>query len=54
MTSPLITNEQEYEAIIEAIELLLGAESGTAEATELEVLVKLIDDYNDIHYPING
>lgn len=54
MTRPPITNEQEYEAIIEAIELLLEAEPGTAEATELEVLAKLIDDYDDIYYPING
>jgi HTH-type transcriptional regulator/antitoxin HigA len=53
MTKPSIKNELEYQAILDAIELLLEAEPGTPEAAELEALTKLVDAYDDIHYPIN-
>lgn len=52
MAKPSIKNEQEYLAILDAIELLLEAEPETPEAAELEVLTKLIDEYDDIYYPI--
>lgn len=45
-----ITNEQEHAAVLDAIEMLLEAEPGTAEATKLAELTKLIDEYEDIHY----
>jgi HTH-type transcriptional regulator/antitoxin HigA len=49
----VITNDQEHEAALQAIELLLGAEPGTPEWDEFERLSKLIDEYEDIWYPIN-
>ena len=48
-----ITNEQEYTAILEAIELLLESEPGTTDAAELEALSILVEQYEDIHYPID-
>jgi HTH-type transcriptional regulator/antitoxin HigA len=53
MTSkPSIQNEQEYQAALEAIEQLLEAEPGTPEGEEFSALAKLIEEYDDIHYPI--
>lgn len=48
-----ITNDQEHAAILDAIELLLEAEPGTPEGAEFAELTKLVDDYEDIHYPMN-
>lgn len=54
MTRASIKNEQEYEAALEAIEQRLDAEPGTPEGEEFETLAKLIEEYDDIHYPIKG
>ena len=51
---PSIKNEQEYEAALEAIERLIEAEPGTPEGEKFEVLAKMIEEYDDIHYPIKG
>lgn len=52
MTRSPITNDQEHAAILDAIELLLEAEPGTPEGTEFAELTKLVDDYEDINYPM--
>ena len=52
MAIPSIKNELEYLAILDTIELLHAAETVTPEEAELEALTKLIDEYDDIYYPI--
>lgn len=53
MTIKSIKNDQEHAAALEAIEILLEAHPGTPEGNEFERLTKLIDEYEDIRYPIN-
>lgn len=52
MATPPISNEQEYAAVLARIELLLEAEPGTPEGDQFDELVQLIEEYEDIHYPI--
>lgn len=52
MSRPPIANDEELEAVLSAIELLLEAEPGTPEDNELQALSKLVADYEDIHYPL--
>ena len=47
-----ITNEQEHAAALEAIERLFEAEPGTPEGAELDELITLVEEYEDIHYPM--
>ena len=47
-----IKNEQEYKSALEAIEQLLESEPGTSQGAEFEVLARLIEEYEDIHYPL--
>ncbi len=49
---PSIKNEQEYEAALEAIELLLDAEPGTPEGERFEELAEMIRQYDDIHHQL--
>ncbi|MFC3022705.1 hypothetical protein ACFODT_02515 [Vibrio zhugei] len=51
-TRPSIKNEQEYKSALEAIEQLLESEPGTPQGAEFEVLARLIEEYEDIHYPL--
>lgn len=48
------SNEQEYEAALEAIERLIEAEPGTPEGEKFEVLAKMIEEYDDIYHRFNG
>lgn len=47
-----IRNEEDYTAAMARIDELWGAESGTAEGDELEVLALLVGKYEDEHYPM--
>ncbi len=47
-----IRTEQDYDAALEAIEAVWGAEPGTAEADRLEVLALLVKNYEERHHPI--
>ena len=51
-TRPSIKNEQEYQSALEAIEQLLESDPGTPQGVEFEVLARLIEEYEDIHYPL--
>ena len=53
MAQSPITNDQEHAAVLDRIELLLEAEPGTPEGAELDELTKLLDEYEDIHYPMS-
>lgn len=52
MATPPISNEQEHAVVLARIELLLGAKPGTPEGNEFDELVQLIEEYEDIHYPL--
>ncbi|GAA0679793.1 hypothetical protein [Rheinheimera tangshanensis] len=47
-----IKNEQEHQAALEAIEQLLESEPGTRQGAEFERLARMIEEYEDIHYPL--
>jgi HTH-type transcriptional regulator/antitoxin HigA len=47
-----IKTETDYEAALKEIEQLFNVEPGTAEGDRLEVLVTLVEAYEEEHYPI--
>ena len=47
-----IKTEKEYEVALKEIENLFDAEPGTPDGDRLEVLVALVEVYEDEHYPI--
>jgi len=52
MTIKSIKNETDYHKALERLELIFNSKKGTLEGNELEVLTKLIDEYENEHYPI--
>ena len=48
----LIMTEADYDNALAIIDGLMGAEDGTEDAKRLEYWVKLIEIYEDEHYPI--
>lgn len=47
-----IRTEADYEAALEGIERLWGASFGSPEGDELDILVTLVEVYEEMHYPI--
>jgi HTH-type transcriptional regulator/antitoxin HigA len=47
-----IRTEADYQAVLDEIERLLDAKSGTSEADRLEILTTLVEAYEEKHYPI--
>lgn len=47
-----IRNDADLDRAFDRMETLWGAEDGTPEADELEILAILIERYEDEHYPI--
>ena len=52
MEPKIIKNEAEYEAALEQLDLLMDAESGSAEADSLELWATLIDLYEQQAHPV--
>jgi len=48
----VLKNEDEYDIALERTIEIFHAEKGTPEFDELEVLLLLVKDYEDRHYPI--
>ena len=48
-----IKTEADYEKALSVVDDIFDAEEGTSEAHLLDELCKLIEDYEDKHYPIN-
>jgi len=48
-----VRTEAEHDAAVARITQLMGAEAGSPESDELEVLVTLVDAYETKHFPIN-
>lgn len=49
-----IRNDEDLQAAFKRLELIFQAEAGTPEADEMEVLVTLIEVYENKHYPIGA
>ena len=49
-----VRTEANYDAAPGAIDSLMGAQSGTPDADRLEVLVTLVEAYEDRHWPVNA
>jgi HTH-type transcriptional regulator/antitoxin HigA len=47
-----IRTEADYEAALQEVERLWGAEPGTPDGDRFEVLFTLVESYEDQHYPI--
>ena len=47
-----IRTEADYQVVLDEIERLLDAKSGTSEADRLEILTTLVEAYEEKHYPI--
>jgi HTH-type transcriptional regulator/antitoxin HigA len=47
-----IKTEDDYQVALKRLEVVFDAEPNTPEGDELEVLSVLIDNYENIHYPI--
>ncbi len=47
-----IKTEKDYDLALERVNTLFDAEPNTVEADELDILVTLIEKYEQIHYPI--
>ena len=47
-----IRNEADHTAALEEIDTLWGSPSGTPEGDKLDVLITLVDRYEDEHFPI--
>jgi len=47
-----IKTEADYDAALERIELLMDAEMDSPEGDELDILVTLVEAYEDKHHPI--
>jgi len=52
MTIKLIKTEEDYNEALARLDLIFDAKMGSPEGDELELLGLLIDNYENIHYPI--
>ncbi len=48
-----IKTETDYQQALQRLEVIFDARPGTAEGDELEILSILIDQYEQLHFPIN-
>lgn len=53
MLNRLIKTEKDYNLVLSRIEELMDAKKNTTEADELELLVALVEMYEDKHYPMD-
>jgi HTH-type transcriptional regulator / antitoxin HigA len=49
-----IRNDEDLRAAFKRLELVYQAQEGSAEADEMEILVTLIEAYENKHFPINA
>ena len=47
-----IKTEKDYKEALKRLEVIFDAEPNTTEGDELEILAKLIDEYENENYPI--
>ena len=54
MTIRPIRNSSDHESALKRIEALMSAQNDTDEGDELDVLVTLVDAYEQKHFPIDA
>ena len=52
MITSLLKTEEQYEAALQRLEVVFHANADTPDGDEAELLVLLIEDYEERHYPI--
>jgi len=52
MINKPISNDDELKAMLQSLEMIFQAEANTPEAEEMEILVNLIEAYENKHYAI--
>ena len=52
MVTRLIRTEEDYEAVMSRIDEIFHSSAGTPEGDELDLLVRLVEDYEAERYPI--
>jgi HTH-type transcriptional regulator/antitoxin HigA len=53
MSITSIKTETDYQQALKRLEVIFDARSGTPESDEADILEKIIDEYEQIHYPID-
>lgn len=48
-----ITTEEDYQIALKRLEVIFDARIGTPESDEADQLTKMIDEYEQAHYPID-
>jgi len=54
MSAKSLKTEQDYRDALKRLEIIFDAKPGTEEGNELEILAQLIDNYENIHFPIES
>ena len=54
MEPKILKSDADYKAALAQMQKLMHARSGTPKAERLELWAKLIEDYEDIHHPIEA
>jgi len=52
MKNIVISNEQEYDAALERLNVIFHAEPNSREGLEADALVESIEKYEEVYYPI--
>lgn len=48
-----IKTEEDYQQALEQLSVLFDSKIGTSESEEADLLALLVDEYENIHYPIH-
>jgi HTH-type transcriptional regulator/antitoxin HigA len=54
MDIKLIKTEEDYQIALEKLDKIFDAAEGTPDSDQADILALLIDDYENIHYPIEA
>lgn len=54
MELKLIKTEEEYQSVLNRLDVIFNAPIGTSESDEADVLALLVDEYEKQHYPIEA
>lgn len=54
MELKLIKTEEEYQSVLNRLDVIFNAPIGTSESDEADILALLVDEYEKQHYPIEA
>lgn len=52
-TRKRLTNNEDYQLALKRFEAIFDAPIGTTESDEADELAKMVDEYEQVHYPID-